>query len=399
MSLSDITEQVSHLGYAWEQFKQVNERRLKEIEQRGHADSVTQDHLGRINDAIDQTKSRLDRMETTLRRPSGLAPATFHGKDPFVGEYRSAFCNYLRKGIDHGLQAFESKALSAGSDTDGGYLVTPSITDQIIQIVHESSPMRQLAAVASISSDSLELIEDKDETAAGWTSETGSVSDSATPTFGKKTIPVHELYAQPKATQKLIDDAAIDIEAWLADKVGEVFARKEGAAFISGTGTGQPRGILTYDTGTSWGQVEQVKSGVNGVVTADSLISVYYALKSEYASRASFLMHRSTIQAVRLLKEGSTNQYLWQPGLSAGAPDTLLGVPVIHAADMPIPATGSLSVAVGDFSRAYQIVDRTGIRVLRDPFTDKPFVKFYTTMRVGGDVVNFEAIKLLKLAV
>jgi HK97 family phage major capsid protein len=252
--------------------------------------------------------------------------------------------------------------------------------------------------VETISSDSLDMLDDHDEAAAGWTSETASVSETSSPQIAKRNIQVHELYAQPKATQRLIDDSEIDIEAWIAAKVSDIFSRKENTAFISGNGVGQPRGILTYAAGTSWGSIQQVNSGTSAQVTADGLIKLYYALKDAYARRASFLMNRATVQAVRLLKETSTNQYLWQPGLTAGAPDTLLGVPVFMAADMPVAVADSLSVAVGDFKSAYQIVDRAGIRILRDPFTDKPFVKFYTTKRVGGDVVNFDAIKLMKLA-
>jgi HK97 family phage major capsid protein len=268
----------------------------------------------------------------------------------------------------------------------------------IVKIVNEASPMRALASVETISTDALELIQDYDAAGSGWTTETGAVSDSTTPQIGKSSIPVHELYAQPKATQKLVDDSAVDIEAWVAEKVAESFLTKENAAFISGDGSGKPKGILSYAAGTSWGQIQQVNSGTSAVVTADGLIKLFFALKEDYAQRATFLMNRSVVQAVRLLKETTTDQYLWQPGLAAGAPDTLMGVPVKQATDMPVAAANSLSVAVGDFARAYQIVDRIGIRVLRDPFTEKPFVKFYTTKRVGGDVVNFEALKLLKLA-
>lgn len=396
MNISEITDRVHTLGNAWEQFKQVNDQRLAEIERKGHADPLYHDQLGKINHALDNYKHRIDQIETVFSRPASGMLTKAHS--PYESEYKQAFCNYLRKGMDAGLEAIESKALSVGSDPDGGYLVTPTISSRIVSIVFESSPLRKIAATETISSDTLEMVEDRDEANAGWTSETGSVSDTDTPTVGKKSIPVHELYAQPKATQKLIDDSAIDIENWIAEKVADVFSRKENTAFISGSGVGQPRGILTYTAGASWGEIEQIESGSDGAVTADSLIELYYALKEEYATHANFLMNRSTLQSVRLLKESNTNQYLWQPGLMAGAPDTLLGVPVVQAADMPVPATDSLSVAVGDFSRAYQIVDRTGIRVLRDPFTEKPFVKFYTTKRTGGDVVNFEAIKLLKLS-
>lgn len=398
MQLSEISERVNALGNAWEQFKSVNDRRLKEIERKGGADPLTDDQLGRINNALDHYKDRLSSVEVAVQRPGKGFSKNIAVESGVSGEHKAAFCQYLRKGIDSNLPVLEKKALSVGSDPDGGYLVTGAMSQHIIKTVFETSPMRQLASIETISSNSLEIIEDYNEAAAGWTSETGAVSDSATPQIGKKNIPVHELYAQPKATQKLIDDSSINIEAWLADKLADILARKENTAFISGDGVGKPRGILTYSAGTSWGAIQQVSSGTNGVVAADSLFNLYYSLKETYAARATFLMHRSIVQAVRLLKETTTDQYLWNPGLSSGTPDTLLGVPVMQAADMPIAATDSLSIALADFKAAYQIVDRVGIRTLRDPFTDKPFVKFYTTKRVGGDVTNFEAIKLLKLA-
>ncbi len=397
MTISEVTQRVNALGSAWEQFKAVNDRRLQEIERKGSADPLTNDHLGKINHALDHYKDRLARVETAMLRP-GAGIEGYKSTEPFAQEHKEAFCHYLRKGVEMNLAHLEQKALSVGSDPDGGYLVTAPISDRVIRTIFETSPMRQIASIATISSDSLELIEDYDEAGAGWVSETAARSDTDTPQLGKKSIPVHELYAQPKATQKLIDDSSVDVEAWLADKLADIFGRMENASFISGNGSGKPKGILTYAAGTSWGQIEQIESGTNGVITADGLVMLYYSLKESYATHAHFLMNRASVQAVRLIKEATTDQYLWQPGLALGAPDTLLGVPVIQAADMPAPATDSLSVAFGDFSQAYQIVDRTGIRVLRDPFTDKPFVKFYTTKRVGGDVTNFDAIKLLKLA-
>lgn len=398
MSINEITEQVNSLGYAWEQFKQVNDQRLKEIEKKGYADPLYNEHLSHINQSLDNYKKRMDQLETAMARPGtdGVMEKSMLASEH--SQYRKAFVQYLRKGMDGGLEQMQSKALSVGSDPDGGYLVSPAMSSRIVQAVFETSPMRQIASIENISSDSLEMIDDHDEAAAGWTSETGSVSDTTTPTVAKRNIQVHEMYAQPKATQKLVDDSAIDIESWIAAKVADIFARKEATAFISGTGVGQPRGILTYAAGTSWGEIQQVASGSDGVVTADGLIKLYYSLKDAYSKRARFLMNRSSVQAVRLLKQSSNDQYLWQPGLAAGSPDTLLGVPVHMAADMPVATTNSLSVACGDFEAGYQIVDRVGIRILRDPFTDKPFIKFYTTKRVGGDVVNFEAIKLLKLS-
>lgn len=399
MSLNDISDRVHALGNAWEQFKHINDQRLQEIERKGSADPLHMEQLGRISSALDNYKQRLDVLETAQARP-GLELSTKGGAQAggHASEYRKAFCNYLRKGMDAGLEELHTKALSVGSDPDGGYLVTPVMSQSIVKGIEEGSPMRRLARVETISSDSLDIIEDVGDAAAGWTTETGSVSDSTTPQVGKRNIPVFELYSQPKATQKLVDDAAIDIESWIAEKVAAIFARKESDAFINGNGTTQPKGILTYDAGTDWGEIEQVTSGTDGEVTADGLMYLYYSLKAEYASRASFMMNRTVTQSIRLLKESTTGQYLWQPGLAAGTPDTLLGLPVAQCNDMPAAAANSLSVALADFASAYLIVDRIGIRTLRDPYTDKPFVKFYTTRRVGGSVVNFEAIKLLKLA-
>ncbi len=399
MTISQITKRMEDLGNTWEQFKQVNDRRLKEIEKKGVADSVTVDHLNKVNEALDGYKSRISHLETAVSRPQYSVKSYDKPMNSAQSEHKEAFCRYLRKGAEEDLSYLEQKALSVGTDAEGGYLVTPHISEKIIKTVFETSPMRQLCAVETISSDVFEIIEDNDEAAAGWTaSETAAVAESATPDIGKKVITAHELVAQPKATQKLIDDASIDIEAWLADKLTDVFTRKENTAFVTGSGSGQPRGILTYADGTSWGNVEQVSSGSAGTVTADSLVDLFYALPEEYATHATFLMNRATAQQVRLLKESSTGQYLWNPGLAAGAPDTLLGIPVHQAADMPSPSADSLSIALADFKRAYQIVDRKGVRILRDPYTEKPFVKFYSTKRVGGDVINFDAIKLLTLS-
>ena len=397
MTLQTVTDKVNTLGTAWEQFKQVNDARLRDLERKGHADPLYLEHLAKISQTLDNQKSRLDAIETAAARPGAELAGS-----PMIGaaanEYKTAFVNYLRKGAEGGLEAIATKALSVGTDADGGYVVTPHMSETIVRIITEISPMRSLASVETISTDSLDVIEDTQLPGAAWVAETDARSDTTTHQIGKNSISTHEMYAQPKATQKLIDDASIDVEAWLATKVAEKFAALEATAFISGDGSGKPKGILAYAAGTSFGQIQQIVSGTSAEVTSDGLINLYYALKDEYAKNATFLMNRSVIQAVRLLKNATTDQYIWQPGLAAGAPDTLLGVPVAAAADMPVAAANSLSVAVGDFKRGYKIVDRVGIRMLRDPFTDKPYVKFYTTKRVGGEVVNSEAIKLLKLS-
>lgn len=260
--------------------------------------------------------------------------------------------------------------------------------------------MRAYASIQTISTDALEGLFDLDEAASGWVAETDSRSETNTPVVGKWRIPVHELYAKPRATQKLLDDAEINMEAWLASKVAEKFGRDEANAFVVGNGVGKPRGFLTYANGTTLpGTIEQVKTGANGAFASapngsDVLVTALYSLKQQYRANATWFMNRATTGLVRRLKD-SNGQMVWAPGIAAGQPATLLGYPVASFEDMPNPATGSLSIAVGDMREAYQIVDRVGIRTLRDPYSAKPYVEFYTTKRVGGDVVNFEAVKIV----
>ena len=314
--------------------------------------------------------------------------------------YKAAFRRLMQKG-EQLLGADEMKALSVGSDPDGGYVVTPDTSGRIVQRVFETSPMRAYASVQVISTDALEGLFDLDEAAASWVAETAARPETATPKLGQWRIPVHELSAFPFATQKLLDDASINMEAWLADKVADKFARSESAAFVTGDGAGKPRGFLTYAAGTTLpGTVEQVPTGVSGAFAAapnggDVLIDALYGLKAQYRANATWFMNRATTKLTRKLKD-QDGAYLWSPGIAAGQPASLLGYPVAAFEDMPDPAASSLSIAVGDMRAAYQIVDRLGIRVLRDPFTSKPFVGFYSTKRVGGDVVNFEAIKLVR---
>jgi HK97 family phage major capsid protein len=394
MSLTNITSKIDNIANAWEHFKSTNDLRLKELEKKGVADPLYEEQLRKVNHHIDDYQDRLTQLETIISRPDTLCSSN----DLAVTGHKHAFCEYLRKGQEQNLVALEHKSLSVGSERDGGYLVTSQMSRNMITTIHEMSPVRQLASIEVISTDSLDLIEDYNELTAGWTSETAPPQDTNTPQIGRKKIAVHELYAQPKATQKLIDDAAIDIEAWLTHKLTNIFAVMENSSFISGNGEGKPKGILSYEAGKEWGKVEQINSGVKGGISADSLFNLYYALNETHAARASFIMNRTVLQQIRMLKDKNTSQYLWQPGLILGQPESLIGTKVLQVGEMPMQGDGSLSIALGDFAAGYKIVDRSGIRILRDPFTDKPFVKFYTTKRVGGAVTNYHAIKLLKLA-
>ena len=298
----------------------------------------------------------------------------------------------------------EKYALSVDSNVDGGYTVFPEFAGKIMGRVFETSPMRAIASVQTISTDSWEIIDDNDEAGGEWVGERQARNETTTPTLDKRSIFVHEMQASPRATQKLLNDSIIDMEAWLAEKVADKFSRMENTAFVSGNGVLKPRGFLTYDNVTTpltyeAGKIEQISSGVNGEVTADSLIKITEYLKSEYDSNAKWVMNKRAFGQILKFKNGISN-YLFSPNLDKGAgqPFDVLGKPVIIFNDMAEPSTGSLSIAYGDFRRGYQIIDRQGISVLRDPYTAKPYVVFYTTKRVGGDVLNWEAIKILKLS-
>jgi HK97 family phage major capsid protein len=303
------------------------------------------------------------------------------------------FQTYLRAKDDREV---ESKALSIGSNPDGGYLVPTAMSSRIIQKVYETSPLRQLATVETIGGSELEIPIDTDEAAYGWVGEEETRGETGTPQVGIQRISVHEMYAKPKATQRLLEDASIDMEAWLARKVADRFARVEATGFISGNGVNKPRGILTYTAGSAGarGTIKQVASGHATTLTADVIVKMPFEIKSAYLANASWLMKRSSVQAVMLMTDGQ-DQYLWRPGLAEGQPSTLGGYPVRQADDMPAVGAGELPVAFGDFRAGYTVVDRLGITTLRDPFSAKPFVEFYSRKRVGGDVVDFEAFALV----
>ena len=308
--------------------------------------------------------------------------------------------SFLRGGEEK-LDADEAKALSTDSDPDGGFRLAATTTANITSYMFETSPMRQYADVMTISGPDLLINIDNDEAGAGWVGEKQSRTETSTPQFQTKRITPYEIYAEPQATQKMLDDADSNIEAWLAGKVSDKFMRTENTAFVNGTGVEQPRGFLTYPAGTitssaSQEKIEQISSGSATLITADAMLEMEGALKSEYINGANFFLNRTSVTAIRKLKDGQGN-YLWTPGFDGKTGPTIMGYGYARFDDMPAQAADALAVAFGNMKLAYQIVDRTGIRVLRDPYTSRPFVKFYTTKRVGGDVKNFEALKLMKV--
>jgi len=409
--------QLTELYRSFEMFKEANDQRLKDIESKGAADPLTELKVNRLNERFDQLETAMRRSArgTDVKSDEQQEAASFavERKHSFHGEldvktyrhYKAALNNYLRKN-NAGNNIDEIKALSVGSDPDGGFAVPPDMGGRIISLIFETSPVRQVANVVTIGSDALEGINDLNQATSGWIGETQDRGDTDTPQIGAWRIPVHEQYAEPSATQKLLDDAMFDVETYLTGKIADRLSRMENTAFITGNGIMKPRGILTYPAGTptssSFSVIEQVAAGASGAFPStnpgDALINLVYTLKAAYRDKAVFMMSRGTLGEVRKLKD-SQGRYIWQPDFQMRQGGSLLGFKVVEAQDMPEMAANSLSVAFGDFSQGYQIVDRQGIRILRDSFTAKPYVKFYTTKRVGGDVVNFEAIKLLKFSV
>lgn len=318
--------------------------------------------------------------------------------------YAASFGSYMRARNDAGMPVSVQAAMQTGSDPDGGYLVPKTVSSRIISRVYETSNLRALATVETIGGKELEIPRDEGEFGfGGWVGETQGPTETSTSQIGVSKIFAHEMFVEPRVTQNMLEDAGLDIEAWVANKVGERMGRIEATAFFTGSGSNQPRGLLTYanwatsgaDGHLENGRIEQIASGGSTSITSDSLYNLVFSLKDFYTQNANFLMKRTTVRDVMKLKDGQGN-YLWQMGdVRGGQPATILGFTVNRCEDMPSVAASSLSVAFGDFKAAYTIVDRLGITLLRDNLTAKPWIKFYNRRRVGGDVVNFEAVKLL----
>lgn len=398
----DIALAYDDLRYTLEAYRAANDERLAELETRMGGDVLTGEKLVRLDGALDETRRRLDRLALDARRP---ALAGEELRDPAIAEHKAAFASYIRHGEAGGLKRLEGKALSAGSGPDGGYLAPATVESEILRRLSAVSPIRSLATVRTISSGTYKKAFSTTGPASGWVAEAASRPQTGTPTLAELSFPAMELYAMPAATQTLLDDAIVDIDQWIAEEVESVFAEQEGAAFVNGDGVDKPKGFLAYptvaDASWSWGNIGTLKTGVAAAFAAsnpaDILVDLVYSLKAGYRQNAAFVMNRKTQAVLRKFKDAN-GQYLWQPPVSAGAPATLLGFPLAEAEDMPNIAADAVAVAFGDFRRGYLVVDRAGVRILRDPYSAKPHVLFYTTKRVGGGVQDFAAIKGLKFS-
>lgn len=432
----EIKSLIEKQGQAWEEFKKTNNE-LIAAKAEGKAVADLEAKLGTISEAMDKFSDDRKAIEDFMAKMTAPGGGTQEDKDiaaevkgfnmmmraEYQGKGKAAPADFDVQGYKHYKSAFfklvcgttldslssdERKAMSAGSDPDGGYLLPQSTVGRVVAKIYEQSTMRRIANVQNISTEKIEGLIDNNEADAGWVSELGTRSDSTTPQLGKWEIETHELYAMPKISQKLIDDAATDVEAWLAAKVADKFARVEGTAFATGNGAGKPRGLFSYTTAATaddsraWGVFEHVKTGTNGdfnsTTKADPLFDLIGAFKDAYLQNAQWLMRREVRTKLRKLRGATSDLYLWEPSLQMGQPDRLNGYPVNIDQNVPALATDSLSLAFGDFKEAFTIIDRVGIRTLRDPYTAKPYIVFYSTKRTGSGAVNFEAVKFLKFA-
>lgn len=440
-NLSDVKSAIESGNRLFEEFKSTVETQIAEIKAKGTADPLLQQKLDKLNAAMDQhsalneklieTRTIVDRLATQGLQVEGKGADEQKALKRFNGElksaamasgraftpvdengfkaYNEAFDTLLRKGAND-LSDVEKRALSVGNDVNGGYLVSPDANGRIVARIYETSPMRLYAAQQTISTDALEGAVDLDEASVGWASELGTRSESSTPAVPKPwRIPVHEAYSEPRISQKLVEDANVDVVSWLAKKTADKFARLYNAAFVTGDGVGKPRGFASYttaataDASRSWGVFEHNATGSNGAFGADpahvtDLVELIHATKDHIAAKAAFYMNRTTLGYLRTKTDASSaGKFIYIPSFQAGLPDQVMGYPVRRLQDMATyTTTDALAIAFGDMEECYQIVDRLGLSVLVDPYTAKPYIKYYTRGRVGGDVLNFEAMKFIK---
>lgn len=396
VELKDVQDVAEALGKKFDEFKSTNDKRVDALEAEKGKLSEQLDGLNGKLTELDELKSNLEKELVAIKRPGAA-----DGKA--VSEHKAAFSQFIRKGKEDGLAALQQKALQTGVDADGGFAVPEELDRNILELLRNESPMRQVCGSIVVSTPDYKKLVSLGGAGSGWVGETDARPATGTPTLAQIAAVMGEVFANPQATQTSLDDMFFNAEAWLEAEVAREFAEKEGAAFLLGDGTNKPKGILAYtlstadDSARAFGQIQKVHSGTAGDFDADDLLKLIYTLKKGYRNMASWMLPTLTLFKVRTMKDGQGN-YLWRPGLEAGQPSTLCGYGIAENEDMPAVAADANAVMFGDFKRAYTIVDRIGTRVLRDPYTNKPNVGFYTTKRVGGMLTDSQAVKVLTLS-
>lgn len=394
--IQDVKEVAEALGKKFDEFKSINDKRVEALEaEKGKLAGQVESMNGKLSE-LDELKSALEQELAALKRPG--APG---GKS--VSEHKAAFMQFVRKGKDDGLAELQAKALQTSVDSDGGFAVPEELDRSILQLLRDESPMRQVCGQISLSTPDYKKLVNLGGSGSGWVGETDARPATGTPNLAQIVAIMGEIYANPQATQASLDDLFFDAEAWLQGEVATEFAEREGNAFLLGDGVNKPKGLLAYtldmadDANRAFGKLQKVHSGTAGDFDADNLIKLVYTLRKGYRAGARWMLPNLTLFKVRTMKDSQGN-YIWQPGLQAGQPSSLLGYGIVENEDVPAVAADANAVLFGDFKRAYTIVDRMGTRVLRDPFTNKPNVGFYTTKRVGGMLTDSNAVKVLTLS-
>lgn len=400
----EIKTAVDQLAKGWEDFKAAD------AATKARSESERKEMLDRINAAMDAAEAAKKAAEDAAVKANRAAVGPDgDGKKAVGAEHAKAFGEFIRKGNDAGLAEIERKALSIGTAADGGYALPEQIERAVQAKLVDVSPIRSIATVVQVSTDDYKRLIDIRGTASGWVGETAARTATNTPQLAERAAFMGEVYANLTASQRSLDDIFFDVDGWIAESVATEFGRAEGAAFVVGTGTNQPKGFAAYTTAATAdgsradGTIEHVATGVAGDWAAsnkgDTLVSLVYKLKAGHRAGATWVTNKALLGEIRSFKESTTNAYLWQPGLAAGQPSTLLGYPIVEAEDVVAKGASTLSIFFGNFKNGYCIVDRVGIRTLRDPFTNKPNVQFYSTKRVGGMLLDSDAIKCVKFAV
>jgi len=396
---SDLNSAFDAFMRSFDQFKAANDERLGQLERKNASDVITNEKVERINAAVTAQQRVLDQLAVTAGRPPVGGEIGAHSPERY--EQKAQFDAFMRRGT-LSPSSMEHKALSVGTGSDGGYLVPDETEQTVMMRLRDVSPIRAIAGQRDVTGTVFKKPFSITGPGTGWVSETAARPETTSPSLAELSFPTMELYAMPAASASLLDDSAVDIDTWIAQEVELAFAEQETAAFVNGNGTTQPKGLLTYpvvdQASWTWGNLGSVSTGAAGAFASaplDTLIDTIYSVNAAYRSNGHWLMNRRVQSELRKVKDADGN-YIWQPALTPNAMPTLLNYPVAECEDMPDLGADSLSIAFGDFNRGYLIVDRIGLRILRDPYSSKPYVLFYTTKRVGGGVQDFNAIKLIK---
>ena len=392
------TETLQKLGEAFNEFTKANDARIESLE-KGTADAST---LAGTVDTINEKLTELEGVKgdiEKLAKQAGRVGATSEADELKAQHAKAFYGEFMRKGIEHGVSDLEQKAVNVGTDADGGFAVPVELDRQIGELVRDESVMRELCNVITVGGETYSKLFNQGGSASGWVGETDARTETDSSTLAKRAPSFGEIYATPATTQKALDDVFFDVEGWIASELAFEFGMQEEAAFTNGNGTNKPMGLLagTIADAPTFGQLKRVISGTDGAIVADELITLVHSIKRGYRKSARMMMNDLTVAAIRKLKDSEGN-YLWRPGLEAGASSTVLGYSTAINEEMASPGAGSNSIVFGDFKRAYTIADVVGTRVLRDPFTNKPYVHFYTTKRIGGGVMDSNAVAVYQLS-